>query len=126
MMPLSPRFAKPNKSEALPIIVQYNIYKERRAAITWSTPIVPCFTVFVLLHTTCYNFKPHYLSFSFLTSTMLRSTASRLVKYQSVSLDQLQAAAGSVFSDGVEAASNAVEQKVRIIPLSPSSRATPD
>lgn len=42
---------------------------------------------------------------------MLRSTASRLVRYNNVSLDQLQAAAGSVFSDGVEAASNAVEQK---------------
>lgn len=46
---------------------------------------------------------------------MLHSTASRLVKYKSVSLDRLHAAAGSVFPDGGEAASNAVEQKVRAI-----------
>jgi hypothetical protein len=34
------------------------------------------------------------------------------MKYKSVSLDQLQTAAGSAYSNGVEAASDAMEQKV--------------
>jgi hypothetical protein len=66
------------------------------------------------------------LSVSFITSTMFCSTASRLVKYKSISLDQLQTTPGSVLSGGVEAASNAVEQNVKAIYSSPSSQATPN
>lgn len=45
---------------------------------------------------------------------MLRSTASRLVKYKAVSLEQLETATGSIVSNGVAAASTAVEQKAKL------------